>query len=431
MGQVLKDPSFFSDVTSHISSILSQLPYLRDPQISFWLLRCCLSLPKVNHLLRTAHPDFISDFANYFDSLIFATFVSIAGPFPVTSAASQTFLPIKLGGFGLRSAQLLSVPAFIGSFVSGSSTLLSFGPLFSPSTLDSTIAPLLATFCASISSTAPDFLFSPEVLSRPKLQHYLSEFCHKQAFSTFMSTLPYLAQTRVRLNTSNCAFLNCFPASNSPFILTSLEWIVQARLRLLCPVYSSDKKCPACAQGYLDIYGRHATRCPGAVGLTQRHDALKAVLASAVRLTGYGVTLERRLPGLNTTPGDIYIPSFGPRDLYIDVSFVDSEFGLSSSSPDAPFNPFPPLSLREQLKISKYLSACADINAEFLPFVISSSGLFAPAASDFLDKIVAVLLRKPGLVNPKRFIRDRILFSVGKSSASSIIARGHDGNIFI
>ena len=383
-----------------------------------------MSLPKINHLLRTSLPSFIADTAVAFDALIYTAFVSITGELPI-SIYPQLSLPIAAGGFGLRSAVAISLPAYIGSSMSCLDSITSFSPHVTYDYLTTLLTPLLTDFKTIIAGTSPDFSFSPTLLLDRKLQHELSDLIYLQQVTDFTSTLSFYDFHRFQSNCLNNTFLTCFPTAHSPFSLSTTEWTVLARLRLLSTVLSSSSKCPSCSRGVLDVSGHHAINCPGSIGMTHRHDTVKTVLASILRLTGHNVSLEKKIPGVPTLPGDIHITMFGSTDLYIDISIVDSLSGLSSASDNSPFDPTASLTKREKEKNDKHLSTCLDRNSAFIPFVVSSSGLFSAAASSFLHSVKNILLRKD-IINPTRYIHDRILFALGKTMAQSIIFRGRN-----
>ena len=80
------------------------------------LLRLC-TLPCMGYLLQVTPPPIIRKHATFFDETILQTAVNKLGlPHMLPEQAKLTLqLPIKLGGFGLRSAERTSHPAYYSS----------------------------------------------------------------------------------------------------------------------------------------------------------------------------------------------------------------------------------------------------------------------------------------------------------------------------
>ena len=102
---------FVSQQVDKILDWQNRLTALDDPQVELHLLRSCLSLCKLNHIIRTVHGFKIKDVLIQFDSglhhCLEALFSSL-----VSDLAS---LPVRLGGLGLCEASGSSSAAFVGS----------------------------------------------------------------------------------------------------------------------------------------------------------------------------------------------------------------------------------------------------------------------------------------------------------------------------
>ena len=100
-----------------IAEIFDLLPELNDAQSEFSLLRHCFSLPKLTYCLRTCDPSHLLPSYKQFESLQFSSFSQLFGRQLDSHAKTQIFLPVKLGGAGLRSAEQHCSAAFIASNV--------------------------------------------------------------------------------------------------------------------------------------------------------------------------------------------------------------------------------------------------------------------------------------------------------------------------
>ena len=141
-----------------IAEFFDVLPSLNDAQLEFALLRFCFSLPKLSYCLRTCDPQHLLPPYQNFDSLQLSSFSSILGRQLDDSARTQAFLPVKIGGSGLRSATQHGCAAFIAST---SQTLNIVDSLLPPSiSRRSTLNafPLLQLHCGNASYTSSELL---------------------------------------------------------------------------------------------------------------------------------------------------------------------------------------------------------------------------------------------------------------------------------
>ena len=109
--------SFVAKTMTQINTLQSTILELDDPQVELHILRSCLSVCKVNHLLRTVPPQLLASHLTTFDNNVRTTLSGIIhGPIP-DAAWSQATLPFSLGGLGLREATRTAPAAFFASCV--------------------------------------------------------------------------------------------------------------------------------------------------------------------------------------------------------------------------------------------------------------------------------------------------------------------------
>ena len=107
---------------------------LRHPsmpvQVSMLLLRHCAH-PRMNYVCRSMPPSITAEACRRFDQMVLETAVAKLQLGPILSlpleAQKQLQLPLRLGGFGLRSTEATAPAAFLGS-VSAASAFLSAFP---------------------------------------------------------------------------------------------------------------------------------------------------------------------------------------------------------------------------------------------------------------------------------------------------------------
>ena len=96
-------------------SCQQHLSDFEDPQVELHLLRSCLSICKVNHLLRSVPPDRAKDQLYRFDHGLRHSLETIINSSLSDTSWKLSTLPIRLGGLGLREASRTAAAAFVGS----------------------------------------------------------------------------------------------------------------------------------------------------------------------------------------------------------------------------------------------------------------------------------------------------------------------------
>ena len=104
----------FQKRISKVINVQSHLMDIDDPQIEFQLLRSCLSLSKLNHLLRTVLPGKALRQFSSFDQHLRRAFELLSHSSLSDVAWKQASLPIKYVGLGLRLANKASCLALLG-----------------------------------------------------------------------------------------------------------------------------------------------------------------------------------------------------------------------------------------------------------------------------------------------------------------------------
>ena len=88
---------------------------LEDPHTEFCLLRWCLSLPKVMHLLRSPPTIGHWEILEEFDHLKMQVLTDLLGAGLTDLQVRQAMLPVTLGGMGLQAATDHVTSAFVAS----------------------------------------------------------------------------------------------------------------------------------------------------------------------------------------------------------------------------------------------------------------------------------------------------------------------------
>ena len=120
LGAPIGDEQFCTDyimtfTRKRVRHAHSALRGIRDPQVFHFLVRCCASLCKVVHLLRTVPPSFCGPALSFFDDEMRKTFSHGVGVLFPDEAWTQAGLPSGFGGLGFRKAVDHAAGAYLAS----------------------------------------------------------------------------------------------------------------------------------------------------------------------------------------------------------------------------------------------------------------------------------------------------------------------------
>ncbi|CAI5991264.1 unnamed protein product [Closterium sp. NIES-65] len=235
---------------------LSLLHDLHDPQIASRLLTLCVSA-RPSFLLRTVPPfpeitelytDWDNDLLNHFTRLVGSEF------WPpdfdhLPTAHHQPFLPIRIGGFGLRSSAGFADLGFLYSWAQSVPLLSSHffvggAPIFRPFISSDTIDRLDPCIVSAMSRLPPDILHLfpswPALISGypHKLYSYLSQLKEAAMLERVRSTVTsplHLARITSLQGPHAGDWLSVAPSSQH-LQLSPTEWKIAAAIRLGLPI---------------------------------------------------------------------------------------------------------------------------------------------------------------------------------------------------
>ena len=105
---------------------------IEDPQVELHLLRSCLSVCKVTHLLRCVPSSSLGSFPSRFVLRLRECPRKILCCGISDSSWTQTTLLLRLGGLGVRESECSAAPAFVGSWNSA-------GPYFTDTLVETSV----------------------------------------------------------------------------------------------------------------------------------------------------------------------------------------------------------------------------------------------------------------------------------------------------
>ncbi|XP_062512057.1 uncharacterized protein LOC134187899 [Corticium candelabrum] len=370
-----------------------RLQDIEDPQVELLLLRSCLSLCKLNHILRTVPPDKVLGQLQSFDINLRKTLESIVDCSLSESSWQQATLPIRLGGLGLREASRCHPAAYLSSCNSSrhlASYLLSMSSQWNMSYSDEGQAIVFPG-----ESTAQDFLQLPLPDNNHKIDSTSQHQLQLRLDSALWSSLKESAsiRDRARLNTISGqhtgAWLRAIPNPNLGLSMPKREFSVALRIWLGIPIFPSpnSKRCPC--GNIIDKFGDHLLGCNQGQSLTtKRHDALCEVVYNALLTDDSRCRREARCSSSNQTrPGDVYHPDFERGlpayfDLSVRSSLQPSFLTQAASHPGAASD------AGEMEKDERHHLNVSSTGSLFHPLVVETLGLWTAASLQVL-KIIA------------------------------------------
>ena len=379
-----------------VRQVTGHLPLLKDPHTEFVLLRSCLALPKVMHLLRSVDPTHLQLQWTEFDRITREALTRILGA-PITDLQwRQAKLPVSMGGMGMRAAVDHGPAAHTASLLASRSLVrellclpeeasqVTMPPpllqlLTSRQGKEATLASLEEASQRTISLTID--LHNASLLSA----HYLEEEQEREVARIKCLGLAHAGD-----------WLNVVPSPSMGLHLRPLEFTMVMRYRLGMDIYAKEGQCPACGH-HSDRLGDHAMCCGTGGERIARHDRLRDAIFHTAVSAALGPTKEERglIPGGQRRPGDVFVPCWsGGRDTALDVTVVcPLQVALVAK---AAATSGAALSHAHEEKIRKCGEECRRQGIVFLPLAAESLGGWHPVAVAQLGKLGAALARQTG-----------------------------------
>jgi len=346
--------------------ILACIEDLDHCQVELILLRYSYSFFKIVYLIRTTPIELIENFVRDFDRAVLKTFGRIIGDIiSDENAISQVRLPIKLGGFGLRSGCEHASAAYGNSYGHFKGVKVEDQKSLSL-TIDNNIRARLWE------EGDDDTKFRLDMICREKCASWISDM---------------------------------------PAYGLGLEWDNE-QFRCLCRWWlglkqSVEGPCAFCA-GQMTPKGRHALVCRGGGDLVGRHHNIRDGIFQIARDACLNPVKEKGdilgdEPGKR--PGDVYLPSFNGNSWALDIAVTGAVYGTYPYDRDCA-NTY-----AKNIKLKKYAEGFAGASTKFVPVVFDSFGGVSTEGGRMIEDIVRECAgRKPEV--PKSILWRKILHSL-------------------
>ena len=427
LGAPIGDISFSRGVVdkriAKIAEIFDLLPSLNDAQLEFSLLRFCFSLPKLSYCLRTCDPLHLLPSYQNFDSLQLSSFSTLLGRQLDDAARTQAFLPVKIGGSGLRSANQHCSAAFIASNAHTRNIVDSLLPprIERRSTLNA--FPLLQQNTGNPTYTNTDLL-PPDFT-----QHSLSIEIDTFARSSLLNNAD--SRNKARLHSLNLPhagdWVDAPPSSSLNLTLDSRSFGAVMGFRLGLPLLTaSECRAPNCDQQQ-DSYGDHAMHCRDDHGIKiSRHDRIRDRIFQEAQRASLNPIKEvpGLIPGTLSRPGDIGFESWiDGRKMAFDVSVVSpTQDAILHRAAEAPASA---IEMRKTSKNRTHFENCRGQGIIFKPLVVETFGGWDAEAVTYLKQLGRHSARRWGKLDSmeiKHFFQ-RLSIALQRGNASLLLDR--------
>jgi hypothetical protein len=368
---------------------------LLPTQHSYNILRCCM-VPRMNYWSRVISPTSFHSTALAFDKLLLDTATSILGlPALSTVAQLQLSLPIRHGGFGLRSMMLVSPAAWWSSLAqayrfispllpSPSSPSMNFSFVISQSQCHSffekfhvpfdnkPVPPLPTDFWTSFASEC----------ALPGTQRLIMKSIYNTQYTALLSDSKSPSPDYARIvsvsQPSSGLWLTSLPFHPS-LSISNGHFSIASRIRLgLTPV---DNLATCSCSASLKTNPLHFLDCRLLRShINARHHRITHTFARISRLVGIAVVLEPRIgmDDMSRTDGNFFLTSLSAQT---DVCVVHPS---SSSYLKLATKPLGTCIDREKKKDHLYLRKVQASGSLFFPLVMESYGAVGQRARDFI-----------------------------------------------
>ena len=400
-------------------------PLLHHQEV-FLLLRYCM-LPKLTHLMRTVRPHWLHTTTQQFDQLII-NIINQRLSIPNSSTPNLPYqtilsLPIRLGGFGLRSTTTTSPFAYWSSIAACMSTIQQrpqpISSTLVASSNSSNLTPQLLSslqFCHRHHPESNESNEHPSDSKQPidnintvdnkdkiihqlhqnyndtphHLQHLLTITHDNAQHQHFISNATPILKAILH-STANSppssAFLTTFP-TEPRYEINDIAFIQAARLRLGLSPHPPLDDIQQCSCGKEIIDPWHFLSCTHLkrTAITNRHNVIVNLIASFVRDCG-GIALVEpaALSKQSSKHPDIDIV-IGTRHIYVDVTIrhplAPSKLHSASTHPNSI------LQSAERDKHKKYDTLAHQNHASFIPFVVDTFGHITETSLQLLHDII-------------------------------------------
>jgi hypothetical protein len=392
--------------------LLCSRALLLDSHDAFFILKNCLSIPRLMYTLRSA-PCYESGILHSYDSTIATALSTILNIQLDANSALQCSLPVRYGGLGVRRTEQLSVSAYLASAHGSSALVADILGISATDFLTSSIVNQAKHHweaSASQPSTIVTQTFQQKVWDQPIINKLVDNLI-KDAAGTSLGRLLAVSSPHAG------DWLNAIPMSPIGLKLSNEHFRCAEALRLGTPIYHPHK-CSCGAQA--DCYGSHGLSCRRSAGRFSRHAQVNEILKRSLASTNVPSQLEparlSRSDG-KRSDGMTFTPWTTGRCLVWDFTCVHTLAG--SNMPLCVAGPSKVAEKAEAAKQRKY--STLNQTYIFMPVAIETLGAVGPLSTQLLNKIGRLITTTTGNSQAPSFLWQSIMMAVQRGNAISTL----------
>ena len=401
---VLKAVERLCTMSSRLESI--------DAHPAFFLLRNCLSMPRLLFKLRSSPCYRLHAELTQFDKTLRQATSTVCNIKFDDTGWQQSTLPVAQGGLGLSSAVNVSLPAYASSL---SATRQLVGQI-----LQDVFESCPTSEVDSVAERWTELGHELITTDKKPFQRYWSSAVHKALFHSLKAGAPpsRLARILTAAQGHSGDWITAYPIAQVGTRLDDETLRISVALRVGLNVCLAHQcRCGATVQ----LDGLHPLSCRFSAGQFPRHSAINNIIKRSLDTAGLHSILEpvgldrgdgRRPDGVTS------FPFKGGKALAWDATCTDS-FSASNLYSTI-LNPGSASSAAEDLKRRKYSQLVADF--EFVPVAVETSGIIGSAGCSLLTDIGRRISRATNDPRQVSYIFQQISVAIIRNNALAITA---------
>jgi hypothetical protein len=376
---------------------------LIHPRVALRTLKACIH-SKPAHALRALPPSLSHEASNLWDDLTITAVKSIIQLPDDLDPLAQYIISAPCG-LGFAKAEFTSVASWLGAQALASKQIITTFKTLTRTQKHNTTTmfELRKAYTALDQFGAAGPLIKMTPASKfhqyfstkqpaPKLQRSISASVAKARRARIQAVLPRAQALHLKQYSGpgRTAFLSAI-ATRSELATTPQVFRVQCRNLCAVPLEGTPPKCGLCgmpttsALHYIDC---HSTRSQERLFL---HNCITKIIERLTRVAGGQYRTEPRLDDRQhrSRRGDthLFLPAHGSeleQQIFVDVQCINP---LAPSHIASYVNVATALDRAAKLKSRKYLAAAQELNAEFIPFIVTLQGDIGPSAMALLKRL--------------------------------------------
>ena len=383
-----------------------------DAHSAFFLLKNCLAIPKLQHVLRASPVYRQADILKPIDITLQSAMTAITNVKFQAENWQQAVLPARYGGLGLRRTEDIALPSFVASLHHCLELVASMLPERLHAALRAEQETAIASWRLSTDQA------EPPAGDAARSQRAWDSAVAEKSRNALLASANQLDHARLLAagTAESGAWLHAMPSATLGTLLDPETLRVAVALRVGAFVCEPHR----CRCGTLaDARGHHALTCRFSAGRHPRHTALNDVVRRALQTAGFTSILEPT--GIDRGDGKrpdglTIFPFVDGKSLVWDATCVNTY--AASHLPAAAVIAGAAAKEAEVMKTRKYSELAT--RYRFQPVAFETSGTCGPSTRVFIRQLGARLTSLTGEPRESAWLWQRLAIAVIRGNAVSV-----------